>query len=226
MRGLPHGREESGARHCPQKRSHVHSAMPRRRRPMRTARTPRLTATKMPAADCEDCHGSPHEAVAVADAKSPVSHANIPVTCGRCHGQKFLMESNGAEYQPFLSYQDSVHGRAVEKGSIKAAVCTDCHGSARDSGGERRPSPISSSTCRRHAASATPHQQTFMASIHGQAIARGNGTGAGVHGLPRNSLHQGAQGSQTRPWLLQNVSRDTCARCHEGSAFAGVWRAG
>ena len=91
----------------------------------------------IPAATCEDCHGGAHEVLASDDPKSPVNHANIPATCGRCHGQKFLMESNGQSAQPFFSYQDSVHGRAVENGSQKAAVCTDCHGSARDSRGQR-----------------------------------------------------------------------------------------
>ncbi len=81
-----------------------------------------------PGANCQDCHGGAHEVLAADDAKSPINHANIPVTCGRCHGQKFLMESSGESAQPFISYQASVHGRAVANGSMKAAVCTDCHG--------------------------------------------------------------------------------------------------
>jgi hypothetical protein len=82
---------------------------------------------KIPAS-CQDCHGDVHAIVTGDDPKSSVSHANIPSTCGRCHGQEFLMESNGETAQPFLSYQSSVHGRAVANGSQKAAVCTDCHG--------------------------------------------------------------------------------------------------
>ena len=66
--------------------------------------------------------------VAAVDPKSPVSHENVPYTCGRCHGQRFLMESRGQSAQPFISYQESIHGRATEQGSQKAAVCTDCHG--------------------------------------------------------------------------------------------------
>ncbi len=53
------------------------------------------TAAGSPAADCADCHGSVHEIVTSDDPHSPVNHANIPITCGKCHGQKFLMESNG-----------------------------------------------------------------------------------------------------------------------------------
>jgi DnaJ-class molecular chaperone len=77
---------------------------------------------------CEDCHGDAHQIEGGGDPKSPVNHANIPATCGRCHGQSFLMESNGESAQAFISYQSSVHGRAVANGSKDAAVCTDCHG--------------------------------------------------------------------------------------------------
>src|SRR5690348_15810294 len=78
---------------------------------------------------CVSCHGSPHEALAVSDPNSRVSHANIAATCGSCHSQKYVMEASGHSNQPFLSYEESVHGRAVAAGSDKAAVCTDCHGS-------------------------------------------------------------------------------------------------
>jgi Doubled CXXCH motif (Paired_CXXCH_1) len=86
------------------------------------------------------------------------------------------MESNGQSAQPFLSYQESVHGRAVEKGSVKAAVCTDCHGSHESIPANDAKSPIYRfnvpGTCGKcH----TDVQQKFMASIHGQGIARGNG---------------------------------------------------
>ena len=132
--------------------------------------------------------------LAADDPHSPVSHVNIPVTCGRCHGQKFLMESNGESAQPFLSYQESVHGRAVENGSAKAAVCTDCHGSHLVLPANDQQSPIYKfnvpATCGKcHAAI----QQTFMASIHGQGIARGNGLAPIVHRLPRHPHHQVAR---------------------------------
>src|SRR5690348_796786 len=81
------------------------------------------------AATCTDCHGSPHELLPASDPKSRVNHANIPATCGTCHGQKFVMEASGHSAQPFVSYEESVHGKAVAAGSDKAAVCTDCHGS-------------------------------------------------------------------------------------------------
>ncbi len=81
------------------------------------------------AATCVSCHGSPHELLPASDPKSRVSHVNIPATCGSCHGQKYVMEASGHSSQPFASYLQSVHGKAVAAGSEKAAVCTDCHGS-------------------------------------------------------------------------------------------------
>ena len=168
------------------------------------------------AANCQDCHGGAHEVLAAGDAKSPVNHVNIPFTCGRCHGQKFLMESNGESSQAFSSYQESVHGRAVEKGSTKAAVCTDCHGAHEILPANDQKSPIYKfnvpQTCGRcHGAV----QQTFMQSIHGQGIARGNGLApvcTDCHGIHSIKSHV----NPNSPVSEQNVSRDICARCHEG----------
>jgi cytochrome b subunit of formate dehydrogenase len=168
------------------------------------------------AANCQDCHGGAHEILAADDPKSPVNHANIPTTCGRCHGQKFLMESNGESSQPFTSYQDSVHGRAVEKGSTKAAVCTDCHGTHEILAANDQKSPIYKfnvpATCGKcH----TKVEETFMQSIHGQGIARGNGLApvcTDCHGIHSIKAHT----NPNAPVSEQNVSRDICARCHQG----------
>ncbi len=168
------------------------------------------------AANCQDCHGGAHEILASDDAKSPVNHANIPSTCGRCHGQKFLMESNGESAQPFISYQESVHGRAIESGSQKAAVCTDCHGAHGILPASDTKSPIYKAsvpaTCGKcH----TEIENTFNQSIHGQAIARGNQLApvcTDCHGIHSIKSHA----DPNSPASEQNLSRDTCARCHEG----------
>ena len=169
-----------------------------------------------PGANCQDCHGGAHEVLPAADAKSPINHANIPVTCGRCHGQKFLMESTGESAQPFISYQDSVHGRAVENGSTQAAVCTDCHGTHEILPANNPKSPIYKfnvpATCGKcHSVV----ENTFMQSIHGQGIARGNGLAPvctdchGIHTI-KSPVNTNAAVSE------KNVSKDICARCHEG----------
>jgi cytochrome b subunit of formate dehydrogenase len=167
-------------------------------------------------ANCQDCHGGAHEVLAADDAKSPVNHSNIPITCGRCHGQKFLVESNGESAQSFMSYQASVHGVAIEKGSKKAAVCTDCHGAHEILPANDQKSPIYKfnvpATCGKcH----TEVAQTFMQSIHGQGIARGNGLApvcTDCHGIHSIKAHIDPNSSVSE----QNIARSTCARCHEG----------
>jgi len=175
---------------------------------------------RKPAANCEDCHGGVHEILPAADPKSPVSHNNIPYTCGRCHGQKFLMEQNGVSTQPFVSYQESVHGRAVEKGSQKAAVCTDCHGAHSIVPATDPKSPISKfavpGTCAKCHADVT---NVFKASTHGQALLRGNQMSPNCtdcHGIHSIKSHK----DPNSPVAEQNVARDTCARCHEGVRLA------
>jgi cytochrome b subunit of formate dehydrogenase len=182
----------------------------------RSAHARQSRAGGAPVAGCTDCHGSAHVILASDDPKSPVNHANIPATCGTCHGQKFLMESKGESAQLFFSYQESVHGRAVEKGSKKAAVCTDCHGAHAILSASEAQSPIYKfnvpATCGKcH----TDVASTFTRSIHGQAIARGNGLAPvctdchGIHTIK-------SPGNPNSPVSGQNLSRDVCARCHEG----------
>jgi len=168
------------------------------------------------AATCIDCHGSPHELLPASDPKSRVNHANIPATCGACHGQKFVMAASGRSNQPFLSYQDSVHGRMVAAGSEKAAVCTDCHGSHEILSAKDVESPIfkfnvpnTCGTC--HAAV----RREYTESIHGQAIARGNWLApvcTDCHGIHSIKAHA----DPNSPVSLRNLAGLTCARCHEG----------
>jgi cytochrome b subunit of formate dehydrogenase len=167
-------------------------------------------------ATCVDCHGSAHEILTPGNPASPVNHANIPETCGRCHGQKFITSSNGDSAQAFVSYQASVHGRAIENGSQRAAVCTDCHGAHDILAANEDQSPIYKfnvpATCGKCHGNVT---QTFMASIHGQGIARGNGLApvcTDCHGIHSIKKHE----DPNSPVAGQNLSQDTCARCHEG----------
>jgi predicted CXXCH cytochrome family protein len=66
------------------------------------------------AANCMSCHGS-HGILSHKDPKSPTSRANIPATCGACHG--------GVKDE----YSAGVHGKSVADGGMIAPVCTDCH---------------------------------------------------------------------------------------------------
>ena len=167
-------------------------------------------------ATCTGCHGDAHTILPATNPRSPTYHSNIPMTCGACHGQKFLMESTGNSNQPFVSYQQSVHGRAVENGSQQAAVCTDCHGAhdilpANDAASRINKFNVPATCGRCHAGV----QAVFVQSIHGQAIARGNTLAPvctdchGIHTIKAPSDPSSSVSSQ-------NLSRDTCAGCHQG----------
>jgi len=168
------------------------------------------------AATCEDCHGSVHELLPSSDPKSTVNHANVPATCGRCHSQKFVMEASGHSAQPFISYQESVHGRALAAGKDGAAVCTDCHGAhdilaASDPKSSINKLNVPGTCAKCHQAVETQ----FMQSIHGQALARGNSQApvcTDCHGIHSIKAHIDPNSSVS----AQNVARTTCARCHAG----------
>ncbi len=161
------------------------------------------------AAQCADCHGHPHEILPSSDPNSKTAHGAIPATCASCHAQKFVMDEAGLRTQAAISYQDSVHGRAVALGSARAAVCTDCH----DYHAVRPANdPMSGifkfnvgRTCGQcHASVASQYAD----SIHGTALARGSWSSpvcTDCHGIHSISV----AGDQ-----LMGPSA-SCARCHE-----------
>jgi len=167
-------------------------------------------------AQCRNCHGDVHQILPSSDPQSRTYHTNIPQTCGSCHGQKFVMEKAGLSTQMFASYQESVHGRAVARGSMKAAVCTDCH----DSHAVYTPNNPQSAifkfnvprTCGKcHANIAAQYSQ----SVHGKALTRGNWNSpvcTDCHGIHAIKAH----GDPTSSVAAGQVAMTTCARCHDG----------
>jgi len=66
------------------------------------------------APSCNDCHGV-HDIKRGVDRDSPINHANVAATCGKCH--------LGVE----KIYNKSVHGQLLAQGDKRGPVCTDCH---------------------------------------------------------------------------------------------------
>jgi len=64
---------------------------------------------------CTDCHGS-HDMRPKKDPESAVSRANIPETCGTCHGKVKKV------------WAGSKHGKLQSAKVLTAPGCTDCHG--------------------------------------------------------------------------------------------------
>ncbi|HEY3930327.1 MAG TPA: cytochrome b/b6 domain-containing protein, partial [Candidatus Koribacter sp.] len=168
------------------------------------------------AAQCQDCHGSVHELLPASDPGSRVNRHNIPATCGTCHNNKTTMQSAGLSTAPFSSYEDSVHGKAVNAGSQTAAVCTDCHGehdilTARDSASPINKFNVPQTCAKCHG----KESQQYTASIHGKAIARGVSQAPvctdchGIHAIKKPS-------DPNSTVSAANISNVTCANCHEG----------
>jgi nitrate/TMAO reductase-like tetraheme cytochrome c subunit len=110
------------------------------------------------AANCSSCHGS-HDIRPKLDPKSKVNHANVPSTCGACHGG-------------ILSdYFTGVHGRAVKEGNAAAPVCIDCHSAHEirrvETAGWKLDIVKECGTCHRESL------RTYRDTFHGQVTALG-----------------------------------------------------
>ena len=171
------------------------------------------------AASCLDCHTRNRDMTTMlpaSDPKSTINRANIAETCGRCHGDKNVMQGSGISNRPLLAYRESVHAKAIARGNMSAAVCTDCH-NAHDiepaSNGQstiaRVNIPNTCGKCHR------TESNEFMQSIHGQAIVRGVSRSpvcTDCHGIHNINMPF----DQTTATASTAVATDSCAKCHEG----------
>lgn len=171
------------------------------------------------AAACLDCHTKNRDLTTVlpaSDPKSTINRANIAETCGRCHGDKSVMQGSGISDRPFLSYRESVHAKAIARGNTSAAVCTDCHKSHDILPASNAQSSIAKAnipnTCGRcHQSESTE----FVKSVHGQAVIRGVSRSPactdchGIHNIE-------APIERTTATASTAIATESCARCHEG----------
>ncbi len=171
------------------------------------------------AANCIDCHARNGDMTTILQASHPsstVNRNNIAETCGRCHGDKSVMQGSGISDRPFLSYRESVHAKALAQGNTSAAVCTDCHNSHDILPASDPRSPIAKvnipATCSKCHKAETAE---FMQSVHGQAVTRGVSRSPvctdchGIHGITSPVEKASARASTA-------LATDTCAGCHEG----------
>jgi len=168
------------------------------------------------AATCLDCHTKNGDLSTMLPADNPqstINRVNIAATCGKCHGNKAVMQGSGISNRPFLSYAESVHAQALARGNASAAVCIDCHNSH-----DIRPAsdqqssifkiniPKTCGQCHRTEAN------EFVNSVHGLAVARG------VSRSPVCTDCHGIHDIQAAfdPATAAVVATDSCAKCHEG----------
>ena len=172
---------------------------------------------------CADCHGS-HEIMSSTDKKSQAHPLNLPQTCGQCHEDAELTK----EYpflprQPVLTYQSSVHGKAVGKGTDQAATCNDCH-SSEDSAHQILSPGDPKSAINHFAIPRTCGQchkeieQDYREGIHGQLFERGEihvPVCTSCHGEHRILPHEDPKSSVSTALVVTA----TCAPCHDSASL-------
>jgi formate dehydrogenase gamma subunit len=165
------------------------------------------------APECSTCHQGSHEVL------NPLSvdfRKKVPENCGMCHDKVSA------------AYEASIHGKAIAKGEMNSAVCTDCHGEHKILDKSAEASPVHGGhirdTCGQcHGNVALSRRfgipedrlTTFDASFHGLAAKSGAQTVAncaschGVHDI----LPSTDPKSMTSPKNLPA----TCGKCHPGA---------
>lgn len=174
------------------------------------------------AATCLDCHTRNGDTTTILPANNPNSTINrttIAETCGKCHGDKSVMQGTGISDRPFLSYRESVHAKAIAQGNLTAAVCTDCHNSHDILPASNSQSSIAKlnipATCGKCHQTETSE---FVQSIHGQAVARGVSRSPactdchGIHKIESPTERTTATASVA-------IATESCSDCHEGVAL-------
>jgi cytochrome b subunit of formate dehydrogenase len=158
------------------------------------------------APSCNDCHGV-HNIKRPVDRDSPVNHAHIAQTCGKCH--------LGIEQ----TYLKSVHGQLLAKGDTRGPVCTDCHTAhGIDDPADKNFKAVSDQRCGKcHADRLEFYRDTY----HGKAMALGRPNVASdvaacydCHGY-----HDVLPPSDPRSHLSSTNILATCQKCHPGATI-------
>ena len=169
---------------------------------------------------CVSCHGSIHAVKGSSEADSTISRKNLPDTCAKCHSDAgFLSRHKIPVAHPVASYKQSVHARAVALGK-EAATCSSCHGShdiypATDTRSKVNHWKVPGTCSQCH----TEIAREFNESVHGEAVK--NGVRDAPVCIDCHGEHQIVEPkSAGSPLNAQNVSSQTCGRCHGDKRLA------
>jgi hypothetical protein len=177
--------------------------------------------------NCASCHGGdPTKADLDAMSKAAgfrgkIERSQIPALCGKCHADGAYMR----QYNPSLrtdqlsQYKTSVHGKLLEKGDTKVAVCTDCHGvhdlrPVSDTRSKVHPLNVAQTCARCHADAAymkaysipTDQFEKYSTSVHHEAMAA-----RGDLSAPTCTTCHGNHGAA--PPGVDSV-QNVCSKCH------------
>lgn len=163
---------------------------------------------------CIDCHGE-HTIASPLDEAASTNRTREAKMCLSCHQDNPDVRAKVGPSAGFIaSYEQSVHGQAIQHGNGMAATCSDCHGSHQMKKGSDQTSKVAkghiAETCGQCHGDV---QQEFDASIHGVALARGitaSPTCTDCHG-EHNIL---SPKDSRSPVSAGNVSAAVCSPCH------------
>ena len=158
------------------------------------------------APSCNDCHGA-HGIKRSVDRDSPINHANVAQTCGKCHV--------GIEE----TYNQSIHGQLLAKGDQRGPVCIDCHSAheiVNPTGNNFK--AISDVRCGKcHVDRLEHYRETY----HGKAMLLGKPNAApevaacyDCHGF-----HDVLPAANPASHLSQTNILATCQKCHAGATI-------
>lgn len=173
-----------------------------------------LTREIKGAPTCIDCHGE-HEIMPVATDSARISRKNEAKMCLSCHQDNEEVRKRVGPSAGFIaSYENSVHGQALQRGNDAAATCSDCHGSHEMKKGSDPNSRVS----KKHIAETCGQchgdvKEQYDGSIHGKALMKGiaaSATCTDCHG-EHNILSPKNPKSPVAP---KNVSSQVCTPCH------------
>jgi cytochrome b subunit of formate dehydrogenase len=173
-----------------------------------------LAAGTHGAPSCIDCH-SEHNVKSPSSESAPTSRKKEAAMCLKCHLDNPDVRARVGPSVGFISsYENSVHGQAVQHGNEAAATCTDCHGSHDMRKGSNPDSKVAklniASTCGQCHGDIL---EQYTWSIHGRSLAKGvmaSATCTDCHG-EHNIL---SPRDKRSPVSATNVSAKVCSPCH------------
>jgi cytochrome b subunit of formate dehydrogenase len=158
------------------------------------------------APSCNDCHGV-HDIKRGVDRDSPINHANVAKTCGKCHV--------GIEE----TYLQSVHGQLLARGDQRGPVCTDCHTAHQIEKPEGNNfKAVSDQRCGKcHEDRLAHYRDTY----HGKAMALGkpNAAPAVAACYDCHGHHDVLPPSNPASHLSKTNILATCQQCHPGATI-------
>jgi predicted CXXCH cytochrome family protein len=172
------------------------------------------------APNCLTCH---RQSITPNDSKNDTLATKITQEklCLSCHLDNPDVRARTAPTAGFIAaYEQSVHGRGLLKGNVKAANCVDCHGSHQMKKGLDPTAKVNKihipETCAKCHESIA---QEYAQSVHGIAVTKGNQDApvcTNCHGEHSIFRHDDPRS----PVATKNLSQQVCSPCHSSVALS------